>query len=695
MAGYGSHMQMSRSGSPVGSPGRYGGVATDDHLVLSMQSRLAEENGEKEATKIELGNLKQSIDLYRRQLIALADEPQASAPRMREVIRSMDSNLREKLAADTLNSLAAPGSPNRAYDVLRQSLTESQKRCDNLNTELMGHHETNEELMGTLATVKDANKRLLDQIREQTDELTNLTQLRIMDEERMESQERRHGQEREHLTQETQRRARTVQQESQEKYDHMKQYLTEKLRGCNQRLGELRDESGSLRNVGKAIKADLQHQSESLVMAMETAAGKLAVRVGNELKSNAEEKALLNDLIHELEVKLATEKDLRHTEVSTISQKHSVVASEKNDIQAKLDKESAQLLAQAEAIEQRRGAELQAFNEERQNLDIEVSDLLRNKSNVEGMLDTAKRNVVSLETHCGQLEAERKSLENLVNELHQQLRESDDALAAAVQGNEHLRTQMEEQQKRYHDLNERQLAEIKQEYEERIASLKQKAAGDLATCTKQLHNLEEELTNKAVDAEKLRLRGVALEQERSALGRDRAMWKSQYDMATKMRHEVEKAHQDSRLDAAKQRSHLQEVHDQLRQKNESLDSDLRITSEQLAEFKKVASVRDQDLSEKIRVLRGSLESVEAENGALKSKLDETQEALNKAKTDLAHDTQRGAEINAGLERELQTKMREHEQDRRRLEARLEEERKTAMESRNQYTSWRSQQNGRW
>merc|ERR1719456_433383 len=99
---------------------------------------------------------------------------------------------------------APPGSPTRSYGVLRESLQETQRRCESLNHDMVRQAEANEELMQTLGTVKDANKRLLEQIRTQTDEITRLTQQRVLDEERMDVVSKRHRQSYEELERETQ-----------------------------------------------------------------------------------------------------------------------------------------------------------------------------------------------------------------------------------------------------------------------------------------------------------------------------------------------------------------------------------------------------------------------------------------------------------------------------------------------------------
>merc|ERR1719463_392978 len=122
--------------------------------------------------------------------------------RGREVINALEAELREKFssieaAEKMVAPRDAPGSPTRTYGVLRQSLVETQKRCESLNGDMMRQSEANEELVQTLNTVKDANKWLLEQIRYQTDEITQLTQQRVIDEEKMENMSRKHRSEEE------------------------------------------------------------------------------------------------------------------------------------------------------------------------------------------------------------------------------------------------------------------------------------------------------------------------------------------------------------------------------------------------------------------------------------------------------------------------------------------------------------------
>ena len=66
--------------------------------------------------------------------------------------------------------------------------------------------------------------------------------------------------------------------------------------------------------------------------------------------------------------------------------------------------------------------------------------------------------MIRLESQQLEIDAEVKAKESAVVELRKQIRESDDALAAAVSGNEHLRLQMKEQRQRFQEMNEAELA---------------------------------------------------------------------------------------------------------------------------------------------------------------------------------------------------------------------------------------------
>merc|ERR1719258_229039 len=139
--------------------------------------------------------------------------------------------------------------PGRTYEVLRKSLQEAQKRCDSLNNDMMRQNEANDELMATLNTVKDSNRRLLDQIRQQTDEIQNLTQQRVLDEEAMENLRWQHQSDVDQAKQEAHRDMLALKDKADERVDIIKGYYEDKLRHLKTRMEIAKQEISGLRQV--------------------------------------------------------------------------------------------------------------------------------------------------------------------------------------------------------------------------------------------------------------------------------------------------------------------------------------------------------------------------------------------------------------------------------------------------------------
>jgi len=88
------------------------------------------------------------------------------------------------------------------------------------------------------------------------------------------------------------------------------------------------------------------------------------------------------------------------------------------------------------------------------------------------MIETARRHCVQLDASNTRLEEDRAQLKDQETSLRNDIRESDQALADAVAGNERLREQMEETRIASQQQNERDQAALKDSYESRIKDQK-------------------------------------------------------------------------------------------------------------------------------------------------------------------------------------------------------------------------------
>merc|ERR1719498_2199571 len=151
-----------------------------------------------------------------------------------------------------------------------------------------------------------------------------------------------------------------------------------------------------------------------------------------------------------------------------------------------------------------------------------------------------KRDVIRYETQYKTLDTDNRTKEEAIMELRKQIRESDDALAAAVSGNEHLREQMEEQRNRFQEMNEADLTNCRNSYEAKLLQQKDSHTADLAMAQQQIRTMEDELQAKERELDKLNTQVATTQQDCDALTKDLEIWKSQYEAANKARQTLEK-----------------------------------------------------------------------------------------------------------------------------------------------------------
>lgn len=157
--------------------------------------------------------------------------------RLRHSIETLDHEIKGRCAltdADLRHLKAAgpDGTGNkqeRSYELLRQSLAESQKRCASYNDNMLRVAQANDELSQTLNTVKSTNKRLVDQLQAQQEEVNQLIQLRLRDEEILDAMKGEFEKEQDGWRVDVGTRLDELSSLQDEKYDNMKSHYTQKL----------------------------------------------------------------------------------------------------------------------------------------------------------------------------------------------------------------------------------------------------------------------------------------------------------------------------------------------------------------------------------------------------------------------------------------------------------------------------------
>eukprot|EP00392_Amoebophrya_sp_AT5.2_P008988 g9016.t1 len=170
---------------------------TMEEGLQRMHQRISQESTEKESYKMDVAQLRRVVELHMRQLGTLAATQWSGDAfnRFKNSIKTFDGEIKGRCALSeaelrqmkhTNSDSLHQDAQQRSYDVLRTSLLEAQKRCQSYNENMLRVAHANDELAQTLNTVKNTNKRLVDQLQYQQDEVSQLVSQRILDEEKME-----------------------------------------------------------------------------------------------------------------------------------------------------------------------------------------------------------------------------------------------------------------------------------------------------------------------------------------------------------------------------------------------------------------------------------------------------------------------------------------------------------------------------
>jgi len=414
-------------------------------LAAQLRRQIAQATSEKESAKIELEALKRTVDSHLLRLNGVLNAGDVSYDRLSGAIQAFDSDLRGRLDGDATALLERPGNSEGTYEVLRHSLNDAQRRCQVLNGDMLRVADANEELMSTLKTLKGTNKRLVEEVQKQTEELSNLTQQRLLDTENLARLEEAFKQEQALWQQEAARCIEDEQARCNQEFTKMRDQLTSQLDECWHQAKTIAGKASQVRTQQAQLKAEVQGFSGTVTMNLKKLERELLDRISSTSRRLQNEQSKLRDVEHNLQVKLRAEKEVRENETEAWRARHKTLASELEDLIARRDREVSDLQVKIEATNSTREAEAAAFRKDRAAMHDKTEVLVKDVALLEAMMQTARRKSLQLEAHLAQAEGERDRLQATAETLRQQIRESDEALGEAVRSNEALREQMEVQ----------------------------------------------------------------------------------------------------------------------------------------------------------------------------------------------------------------------------------------------------------
>lgn len=670
-----------------------------EEVTAQLQRRLAQEAGERDAAKLCLQRLKCAVDASRQRLQSLLVPPalgvssgveQGITQRGRDLVRELETQVRS-VCQDSLRGLQAtsgplPASPTKGanYEVLRSSLEQEQRRCESLNNDMVSQAEGNDELVDTLGTVKDANKRLLEQIRGQTNEISLLTEQRIDSEAHMDQMTRKHEVEREAMRHETQRQVIATRDAGAERHKQAYTLLTDKIRDVKQRGMNTQQDTKRLQDDLQACRSDAVSIIDFTQSQLAHAERDFTNQCSLLLALHEQRKAAEEDAISDLQLKLSAGREAWQAENLSWNHKYAALTTDRESIEAHASRSVAQLSSRLQACERLALTERNSAAEERAGLERQADEYPQQQWQRQSHLDQLQRDAVVLDSALSAANSEIAGLEQFTIELRRQSRETYDALAAAVSSNEHLRVQMEEQRNSFQDKNEAELDDCRASYELKLVEMRQAAEAHAVMTSRQIEAMEHDVQGQDEELERLKSQIETTAADFTSVERMCSMTRSQFDAATTSREATERKLQEEKHTFQHERVKLQASSEQNSVQVVALEEELRQMSGELHDYRRTASARETEHTTRQAAAEGLLKDLQE---MLTDSQSRVREVLDQQARVIKEDTtqrEQSLEFQVMLERNLENQKRLREEEGRRLSGLFQTEKRSSEQAQSDF-----------
>lgn len=644
------------------SLGTLGGGALADNIA-TLQRRLAEESLSRDGAKSSLQHLRRTIEFYRERLClvtsaGMADGGQEGGKdRLRQLLHSMAGEVQSVAFSSGVSLVGQSTNALQGCGVLWASLEEAQRRCERTNCDMVFQADANEELVEVLHSVKDANKRLLEQIRLQTNEIAQLTQQRVADEERVERLKQRHQRDHESARDEVRRQISGIKSAVAGQYGTQQEFAATRLSNVRVMLRTICQDSCHIEQIHQSLHDDAVACISAFQQQMGTASDAVVNACDTMVGHHSKQCQSLKMHIRDLEELLESEKDLRHREALAWGQQHSALLAERDCAHACMARDQSQLISQMQALERTNTLEQKSWDDERVKLELRCHEMLQLQTDKSREVDAVQRNIVRLESSVSAALSDVRAQERAVDEFRLQIRESDDALAAAVSGNEHLRKQMEEQRRRFEEKNTDELARCNSKCEEKLNNVCSEQDAGTSLATQQIWSMEQEEQEEHDAVQALQGHVDSICNECTFLVQDVDCWKQKLSNVQNMRQLSERDFAEARQRVSLQRIELQSEIGSMTSKVSSLEDEVQSLQARMDHHKDNAAARETCKVSRVSAAEVLLRSEQDEAADLKRRLLEASELRAKADVDASCSRQRALEIQMDLERKVES-MRE-------------------------------------
>jgi len=646
-----------------------------------LHHRIAAEAATKEEVRGNLDSLVRGLDVSLKRLKAacsevFADEQHwtsADADSLCRHVTSCCSEIQDRLH-DSKSSPQASTSA-RTYDVLRQSLTSAQRRCAALNEDMLRVADGNEELMSSFQVVKDTNRRLVDQIQAQNDEIDRLTQIRLDDEVKFEEFVTGLKTDQQNQQLEYTQRLRDCVEQCQASFHQEQAMHLKKLEVSRKGLRSLAVQLAGLRELqstaSSSIRAELSQWKEEAVKQM---GRRIMERLSTHQQDDSAQLLQLEDAAHAFQARIAVERESGISEMEAWSSKGLELDAESRSLAQKASDQTARLARELATAETSRHEGLRSLAEEQRRAADRLQEIAAGAASLSVCLDDSTAQALGLEARGRVLKDERQHVEEEYKSASRQLQEADEALDKAVACNEGLRQQIEAERVEAQQSCDAALKECNGAFKVELAELLLVQRQEVDQLEAKLMSMEKDLAEKSAQAVSLAFQESQHEADVAMLERESALWKAQQELASGLLQEVDDEFQQVRQTWAEELREMKCQEADLLGKESALEAELACAMSSTSEAEQDSSQLVAALERKASVVDSQIREVEMLLIPVRQSLQRKVYAVSSVRDEAGEQRASTMESQDSLQKKLAALAKEAAQSRARLEAEISSER---------------------
>lgn len=603
---------------------------------LHLQQELAKSSSELDAVRTAWASFGQSLQRQLQGFLSLdASQVGSGVLKARQLVQGLAELQRDEESSDFL-----------------RSLEESQRRCESVNREMVRQVQKHEELVRALAALKDTNRRLVEQIRIQSDEIETISQQKATDEQRLLLANSRHDQDFSSSRLEASRQMAAARDIALRRKERTREQMQEALRQWSahaqmqfQAVAAISDEQSQLRRELTAFQADVK---------VLVGSGLDRLLSHGHFQKAAKSKQDAKETVESLTTEIRVEKEQRTQESLNFSYEQDRYMSRTAQLQASLARDLSSLASQLQAWERKKAADHQAWKEEEDQLLRQCEEASQKKQQKEEDTMRIQAKQEEMQKQMGLAEESLQDVRKEIQQLKSQFQQSDAALFAARSSTQHLNQQIVQMEEVLKRASKAEMDTLLQDAERHAGKLAQLRTLEAEAIRQHLQDLEmkvreEEQVLQSIDGE------VGKEvQNCDGLTGEISQVRTQVDDLQDQRRSLEDRLADARREGLLEQTKMQVACDQISLDIADLEWQICRLEEKMEVLQRLAADAEVRVATRQSLGQNELRAAQEELQALKRRVSRTAELQSQVKAEANTGKQQTAAQELDLQKRLET-----------------------------------------